>query len=214
MAEVLHQDTRTNAFGNSPGLNPTKRRPPKLKRRVSPKTSSDRQDRPAQYQFGQGTRDQGFFNSIRPVVEEYPHTKSESDGPSSADTSYSIPAPERSRESKGKRAIVLEREVESSPESSPQNTQVTNQEQQLIQLDDVGNTVNGAGDLVREVGTKTAETVGQTARGVVGTVGNAAAVQGKRTESEQLRLRLDLNLDVEVQLKAKIHGDLTLQLLN
>jgi hypothetical protein len=27
-------------------------------------------------------------------------------------------------------------------------------------------------------------------------------------------LRLDLNLDIEVQLKAKIHGDLTLGLLN
>jgi hypothetical protein len=26
-------------------------------------------------------------------------------------------------------------------------------------------------------------------------------------------LRLDLNLDLEIQLKAKIHGDLTLQLL-
>jgi hypothetical protein len=29
-----------------------------------------------------------------------------------------------------------------------------------------------------------------------------------------LRLRLDINLDIEVQLKAKIHGDLTLGLLN
>ena len=33
-------------------------------------------------------------------------------------------------------------------------------------------------------------------------------------ENEQLRLRLDLNLDIEVQLKAKIHGDLTIGLLN
>ncbi|KAF3069888.1 hypothetical protein CFAM422_006626 [Trichoderma lentiforme] len=29
-----------------------------------------------------------------------------------------------------------------------------------------------------------------------------------------LRLRLDLNLDIEIELKAKIHGDLTLTLLN
>jgi len=36
----------------------------------------------------------------------------------------------------------------------------------------------------------------------------------KNQESnDQLRLRLDLNLDIEIQLKAKIQGDLTLQLL-
>ncbi|KAJ5814633.1 hypothetical protein N7474_006410 [Penicillium riverlandense] len=36
----------------------------------------------------------------------------------------------------------------------------------------------------------------------------------KNPESnDQLRLRLDLNLDIEIQLKAKIQGDLTLQLL-
>ncbi|KAL1992673.1 hypothetical protein VTN49DRAFT_4705 [Thermomyces lanuginosus] len=33
-------------------------------------------------------------------------------------------------------------------------------------------------------------------------------------KKDQLRLRLDLNLDIEVELKARIHGDLTLGLLN
>jgi hypothetical protein len=43
-----------------------------------------------------------------------------------------------------------------------------------------------------------------------------SAGQGGSEESEEdkiLKLRLDLNLDVYVKLKAKIHGDLTLQLL-
>jgi hypothetical protein len=43
-----------------------------------------------------------------------------------------------------------------------------------------------------------------------------SAGQGGSEEEEQdkiLKLRLDLNLDVYVKLKAKIHGDLTLQLL-
>ena len=35
----------------------------------------------------------------------------------------------------------------------------------------------------------------------------------KRKSNDQLRLRLDLNLDIEVQLKARIEGDITLQLL-
>ena len=43
-----------------------------------------------------------------------------------------------------------------------------------------------------------------------------SAGQGGSEEDEEdkiLKLRLDLNLDVYVKLKAKIHGDLTLQLL-
>ena len=43
-----------------------------------------------------------------------------------------------------------------------------------------------------------------------------SAGQGGGEEDEEdkiLKLRLDLNLDVYVKLKAKIHGDLTLQLL-
>ncbi|KAL5087120.1 hypothetical protein Trisim1_008497 [Trichoderma cf. simile WF8] len=36
----------------------------------------------------------------------------------------------------------------------------------------------------------------------------------KGNDNSALRLRLDLNLDIEIELKAKIHGDLTLTLLN
>ncbi|KAL5332563.1 hypothetical protein BJX70DRAFT_404477 [Aspergillus crustosus] len=202
MAEVLRQESRSDTFGSNPAFaSPTKRRPPKLKRKVSPENNPDRHDRPMQYQSGQGTKEQGFFNNIRSSVEEVSPNKSESEGLPSGDTqlTYPDPAPvstfQRGREEKGKQAIVIERG-----------------EQQLIQLDDVGDTVNETQQLVKEVGTKGVETVGQTARGAVETVGNAVSLRGNKSETEQLRLRLDLNLDIEVQLKAKIHGDLTLQL--
>lgn len=39
------------------------------------------------------------------------------------------------------------------------------------------------------------------------------AVTNAKGSNDQLKLRLDLNLDVEIELKAKIRGDLTLQLL-
>ncbi|GES61521.1 hypothetical protein ATEIFO6365_0011018000 [Aspergillus terreus] len=76
--------------------------------------------------------------------------------------------------------------------------------------------VNQAGDLVQN-------TAGNAVNGVTNTAGKAVGglLGGNKGEEkedggrdEQLRLRLDLNLDIEVQLKAKIHGDLTLGLLN
>jgi len=47
-----------------------------------------------------------------------------------------------------------------------------------------------------------------------GVAGNAVDNQQKGGgKSDTLRLRLDLNLDIEITLKAKIHGDLELALL-
>jgi len=66
------------------------------------------------------------------------------------------------------------------------------------------------------------DSVGQTAGGLVngatgvlgGVAGNAVNQQGGGGgKSDTLRLRLDLNLDIEITLKAKIHGDLELALL-
>ncbi|KAK4173114.1 hypothetical protein QBC36DRAFT_336462 [Triangularia setosa] len=67
------------------------------------------------------------------------------------------------------------------------------------------------------------DNVGQTAGGLVnsatgvlgGVAGNAVNQQGGGGggKSDTLRLRLDLNLDIEITLKAKIHGDLELALL-
>ncbi|KAF7552930.1 hypothetical protein G7Z17_g4004 [Cylindrodendrum hubeiense] len=62
--------------------------------------------------------------------------------------------------------------------------------------------------------------VGNTLGGVTNTLGGVTnnAVDKKGGDdggkSDTLRLRLDLNLDIEIQLKARIHGDLELALLN
>jgi hypothetical protein len=50
--------------------------------------------------------------------------------------------------------------------------------------------------------------------GAVEQVTETTEVKPQPTKNDQLKLRLDLNLDVEVELKAKIRGDLTLQLLH
>ncbi|KAK7048869.1 hypothetical protein R3P38DRAFT_3257449 [Favolaschia claudopus] len=44
--------------------------------------------------------------------------------------------------------------------------------------------------------------------------GGAVAGGGGDNEKDTLKLRLDLNLDVDVQIKARIHGDVTLSLLD
>ncbi|MCJ1350071.1 MAG: hypothetical protein MMC33_000052 [Icmadophila ericetorum] len=93
----------------------------------------------------------------------------------------------------------------------------------LEAVDEVGETVDGAGDVVQQ-------TAGNMVNGVSDTAGKAVGGKGKKGgkkvrrkkgeggdedddgKGEQLRLRLDLNLDIEIQLKAKIRGDLTLGL--
>jgi hypothetical protein len=76
-------------------------------------------------------------------------------------------------------------------------------------VNEVGETVSGATDLVQNTAGQAVSGVGKAAGGLLGS-GKKGDDGGK---NEQLRLRLDLNLDVEIQLKAKIHGDLTLGLL-
>lgn len=76
--------------------------------------------------------------------------------------------------------------------------------------------VNGAGDMVQDTAGKAVGQVGDTAGKALGglTGGKGDKKGGDDGGGEQLRLRLELNLDIEIQLKAKIHGDLTLGLLN
>jgi hypothetical protein len=60
----------------------------------------------------------------------------------------------------------------------------------------------------------TGHAVMKTATGTVDKVGDPAGqVAGNNDEDNAISLRLDLNLDVYVKLKAKVHGDITLQLL-
>jgi len=60
---------------------------------------------------------------------------------------------------------------------------------------------------------RTGELVPKSATGAVEQVTQTTEVKPQSTKNDQLKLRLDLNLDVEIELKAKIRGDLTLQLL-
>ncbi|KAJ6094269.1 hypothetical protein N7467_003114 [Penicillium canescens] len=60
---------------------------------------------------------------------------------------------------------------------------------------------------------RASELVPKAATGPVQQVTETTEVKPQSAKNDQLKLRLDLNLDVEVELKAKIRGDLTLQLL-
>ncbi|KXT14509.1 hypothetical protein AC579_9558 [Pseudocercospora musae] len=90
-------------------------------------------------------------------------------------------------------------------------------------LDDIseqlpgGELVNQAGDIVQGTAGNAVNQVGNTAGKALGGLTGGGKEGGGEDDGgsgEQLRLRLELNLDIEIQLKAKIHGDLTLGLLN
>ncbi|KAJ6000200.1 hypothetical protein N7481_000609 [Penicillium waksmanii] len=57
------------------------------------------------------------------------------------------------------------------------------------------------------------ELVSRPAAGGVEQVSEVTEVNPQSKKNDQLKLRLDLNLDIEIELKAKIRGDVTLQLL-
>ncbi|KAK0482561.1 hypothetical protein IW261DRAFT_1038326 [Armillaria novae-zelandiae] len=57
----------------------------------------------------------------------------------------------------------------------------------------------------------TVNQLGQTARGVANVSGGGGRSGGQK---DTLKLRLDLNLDVDISIKARVHGDVTLSLLN
>ncbi|KAF3941764.1 hypothetical protein ABW19_dt0202547 [Dactylella cylindrospora] len=73
---------------------------------------------------------------------------------------------------------------------------------------------------VSELGNEVSKATGQVTDTVSGATGAVSGVASGLTgggggqKKDTLRLRLDLNLDVEVTLKARIHGDLELALLD
>ncbi|KAL6231074.1 hypothetical protein BDW75DRAFT_244233 [Aspergillus navahoensis] len=83
--------------------------------------------------------------------------------------------------------------------------------QRLMQINDLE---NSSGEMVRDIQTREVGKVNGATEGVIGSITrHERGLQEGRTGNNDLTLRLDLNLDVEVQLKAKIRGDLTLQLM-
>jgi len=77
-----------------------------------------------------------------------------------------------------------------------------------------GELVNGATGAVQNTAGQAVNQVGNTAGQALGGLTGGGKQEEDDSKGEQLRLRLELNLDIEIQLKAKIHGDLTLGLLN
>lgn len=121
----------------------------------------------------------------------------------------SAPAP--TRQSRRRRDYYSDESSDySSEEEAPRRRRQRPQQRQQSNSNGGGQLapVNGATD---QVG-KTVDSVSNTASGITNTAGGLLGKSDKKDET--LRLRLDLNLDVDIQLKARIHGDLTLALLN
>merc|ERR1711964_516505 len=124
----------------------------------------------------------------------------------------------------------VRKETETATEGRPRESQAQSQDKDggllgggggpLDAVDEVGETVNGvadgAGDLVNNTAGKALSKPHEALGGLLSNKkgGQEGEEEKDEGENEQLRSRLDLNLDIEVQLKAKIHGDLTLGLLN
>ncbi|KIM71394.1 hypothetical protein PILCRDRAFT_93882 [Piloderma croceum F 1598] len=65
---------------------------------------------------------------------------------------------------------------------------------------------------IKDLRGRSIDQVEDTGRAVTKTA-TSGQVAGNNDENGAISLRLDLNLDVYVKLKAKVHGDITLQLL-
>jgi len=116
-----------------------------------------------------------------------------------------------------KNAQTYESEGEDSAEEVAPPPRRKNRRQQNQQLQQQQ---QGGGGPLGNIGLDGVQnTAGGLVGGVTGALGGVAgnAVQqqgGGDKKSDTLRLRLDLNLEIEITLKAKIHGDLTLALLD
>ncbi|KAL2815058.1 hypothetical protein BDW59DRAFT_166912 [Aspergillus cavernicola] len=222
MADSQRKSLGRDAVAEGAARNPPhKRTPPKLRQKLpseaKPESSKNAQDdRPPQDE-AYLEADEGYLEADEGVPSNEPPSNAEDareyspETQSTEEADLPAPEPQETRRLRPRRTIELDRERDAPPEVWRRGNQQAS-EQQLVQLDDVGNTLDQAEGLVRDVGTKAVGTVGRTAGQAVGALGTQSGEENKGKE-EQLRLRLDLNLDIEVQLKAKIHGDLTLQLL-
>ncbi|KAF9066957.1 hypothetical protein BDP27DRAFT_1423385 [Rhodocollybia butyracea] len=79
--------------------------------------------------------------------------------------------------------------------------------------DNVLDTVGGVGNTVGDTVGGTVDTVGGAVGGAVDAVGGVVDGLAGVVGDKPLKLQLELNLDVAVELKARVHGDLTISLL-
>ncbi|KAL4889420.1 hypothetical protein BDV59DRAFT_205254 [Aspergillus ambiguus] len=212
MAEAMPKATSTDTDHNPERTSLPKRRPPKLKRNVAPNTGPSEEGHELNNgpNYGQSSGDNDR-NMTRTGTESAPEAEYSDPEVQADETDIQG---DQGRAEQGQTAVI----------DRPKTTPVGNWQrrergrrgnQQLVpvgDIGDVGKTVNGAVSSVQDVGSKAINTAGNTVGKTLGSAVGASQNEEKGKD-EQLRLRLDLNLDIEVQLKAKIHGDLTLQLL-
>ncbi|GAQ02737.1 hypothetical protein ALT_0058 [Aspergillus lentulus] len=216
MAETVQKPPSTHARPNNPGINsPPKRRPPKLRRNFPLATEA----------FGKDNKSNKDPDS-RQVSGDTDGDLTSIGHESTVDDKY-ISEPEsfiaetepqgglqRAAQPSATQTAVIDRPSTAPIENWHRRVRRRRGNQQLapIESDIAGRTVDSAVGAVQEVSSKAISSAGNTAGKALGDV--VGVSQGEpKGKDEQVRLRLDLNLDIEVQLKAKIHGDLTLQLL-
>ncbi|RDW61175.1 uncharacterized protein DSM5745_10673 [Aspergillus mulundensis] len=201
----------------SPSPDTPRRRPPKLRRRQQQPTGerdlppdTARQPTESSQAVQQPERQ---HSSVTDADDEHEHgnnTFSSSEPTLSEDTSSlstsPTPALEPGQAQNSRQRMVLDRSDEGPG----------GQSQRITRIHGFGDT---GGEMVRNI-RRQGRAVGTVGRApgdvtdVTGrSVGGREVQERPKSRNEQLRLRLDLNLDLEVQLKAKIRGDLTLQLM-
>ncbi|KAL4733061.1 hypothetical protein BDV11DRAFT_200804 [Aspergillus similis] len=151
-----------------------------------------------EHEHGRGSNS----HSTAPSSEPAPFSEAEDTG-----SLEPAPTPAHPHAQNMRRQIMLDRTQDGEGRESQRLMQINNLE-------------NPSGEMVRDTQTKTLKTVNGVRDGVTGSITRHEQERGlqepsgRTNKNEQLRLRLDLNLDLEVQLKAKIRGDLTLQLMS
>ncbi|KAJ5606520.1 hypothetical protein N7510_009301 [Penicillium lagena] len=205
-APAEHTQEKINNSRASGGTSSQKRRPPKLrppKLGKGPISEDKQQIRREQRENGDSERTESNSpqKTSDSVVQEQNQDSTNYDQP--LEEAEPNPRPARHRQHR----LVREASMPSSEPDNPGNPQTQTDETRVQQ-------VLSSPSQNREVG-QLGHTVPDADGTGVNQVTETTEVVKKEEDDDddQLRLRLDLNLDVEIQLKAKIQGDVTLQLL-
>ncbi|KAJ7137375.1 hypothetical protein C8R43DRAFT_1020061 [Mycena crocata] len=121
--------------------------------------------------------------------------------PGSVSSSRSAsPEPERVQQPRPASSRRREKGAQRQQQQQPQYQQQPQNQQ--LQQQQKGGQQEMLGQMAPQAGQLLGDTLGQVTGG------------GGGQKKEALKLRLDLNLEVDVQIKARVHGDVTLSLLN
>ncbi|KAJ5648783.1 hypothetical protein N7490_005155 [Penicillium lividum] len=208
------RNSSTNGVASSQKRRPPKLRPPKLAKRTTPSDRAESQVS-EQRQIAESERSQS--NSVSESINGITNHPSE-DSLDSVRLEKPLESPQTVQQTRirhesapstePERVEVIEREQRSnSPDAQIRETRVRRMVSPEVKNKDIvrapdPHVPGQRGELLHNgINSQTGQLL-ETTEAVTNTKG-----------SDQLKLRLDLNLDVEIELKAKIRGDLTLQLL-